>query len=405
MIHLVHVLAVFLDGFRYDYLNAKNAPFLYSTKKESTCLPLKTLLGFSSSIKATLWTSTYPHTHGLWTYWGHISHIKNSPPPLYKIFEPIPCIDLRAFARHVMRYALERMGSPAIEWFMASVPDDIMPFFSRLSPEISSNENINGIRTLFGILGERGIEYEYFNTRDYDIPNLKFDSQSESFNVIFIPNFDGIGHRYGPFSNEIESEVRKLDIFMHKIMERYKNAKDFQMLMFSDHGMARLKEKVNIKKVVDHLSLRQPEDYLAFYDSTLARFWFFSEKAEKMIVSKLQSLDNGKILDEVDKKRFGIDFGHNWYGDTLFLVKAQFEIFPNYFVSFIPKFLELKLTRRGMHGYDPGHPSQYGIFFHHGHTLDSLSGLKSFEIIDVAPFILKLFGIKKLPHFESNLKF
>lgn len=397
---MVHVLAVFLDGFRYDYLNAKNAPFLYSIKRESACLPLKTLLGFSSSIKATLWTSTYPRTHGLWTYWGHIPRTRKSPPPLYKIFEPIPCIDLRAFARHVMRYALERMRSPAIEWFMASVPDEIMPFFSKLSPDISSNDAINGIKTLFGILRERGIKYRYFNTRDYNIPNLEFDSQSESFNVIFIPNFDGLGHRYGPFSNEIKSEVRKLDVFMEKIMERYKNVKDFHMLMFSDHGMARVKGKVNIKKVVDQLSLRQPEDYLAFYDSTLARFWFFSEKAQKMIVSKLQSLDNGKILNEADKKRFGIDFRHNWYGDTFFLVKTGFEIFPNYFVSFSPKFLEPRLARLGMHGYDPGHPSQNGILFYHGLRISSCSRLNSFEVTDIAALILKLFGLEKPPYFE-----
>lgn len=404
MIRLVHVLAIFLDGFRYDYLNADNAPFLHDNTKRGTCLPLQSLLGFSSSIKAALWTFTYPRTHGYWTYWGHVPHVRKEPPQLYKIFEPIPSTDLRTFSRQVMRYVLQRMGSSAIEWFMASVPDDIMPFFSRLSPEISSNDEINGITTLFGILRERGIKCRYLTDKDYSMPHFEFDSQSDSFNIIFVPNFDWIGHRFGPFSNEIKSEVRKLDTLMEKIMGRYSDAKDFHVLMFSDHGMARVRGKVNVKKVIDHLPLRQPKDYLVFYDSTLTRFWFFSEKAEKMIVNSLQSIDNGIILTELDKKRFGIDFEHNWYGDTFFLMKVGFEIFPNYFVSFVPKFLEHVLTRKGMHGYDPSEPSQYGIFLHQGNMIGNLSGLESFKLVDIAPFVLTLFGIKKPSYFESDLK-
>jgi predicted AlkP superfamily pyrophosphatase or phosphodiesterase len=396
---------MFLDGFRYDYLDAENAPFLYDKKRECTCLPLQTLLGFSSSIKAALWTSTYPRTHGYWTYWGHVPHIRKDPPQLYKIFEPIPSTNLRTFSRQVMRYVLNRMGSSATEWFMASVPDDIMPLFSRLSPEISSDDEINGIGTLFGILREKGIECRYITARDYSVPRLEFDSQSNSFNVMFIPNFDWIGHRYGPFSDEIKFEVRKLDTLMEKTVERYSNVKDFHILMFSDHGMAKVEGKVNVKEVIDRLPLRQPMDYLVFYDSTLARFWFFSKKAEKMIVNELESIDNGMVLTEMDKKRFGIDFEHNWYGDAYFLVKAGFEIFPNYFVSYVPRFLEHVLTRKGMHGYDPSEPSQYGIFFHLGNVIDGLSGFESFKLVDIAPFVLKLFGIKRPSYFESDLKF
>ena len=39
---------------------------------------------------------------------------------------------------------------------------------------------------------------------------------------------------------------------------------------------------------VESTGLGTPEDYLAVYDSTMARFWFFSDDARKKITERLR---------------------------------------------------------------------------------------------------------------------
>ena len=51
---------------------------------------------------------------------------------------------------------------------------------------------------------------------------------------------------------------------------------------------------------VAKLGLRMPQDYLAVYDSTMARFWFFDETARQRVTDLMNSLDSGQVLTKED---------------------------------------------------------------------------------------------------------
>jgi predicted AlkP superfamily pyrophosphatase or phosphodiesterase len=302
-----------------------------------------------------------------------------------------------------MRYLLAKMRSPSIDWFMASIPDDLMPYFTRITPEVTCDEEINGVATLFHILKQNDVESRYHEIRDYQIPDIEFAGR-DSFTVFFIPQFDAIGHRHGPASTEISREVTELDRFIQSVMATFDGVEQLHLLVFSDHGMAEIKGKVDVKRAIDQLPLTQPDDYLAFYDSTLARFWFFTDEAQRLINETLRSLEQGQVLSRTEQVELGIDFQHNRYGDTHFVIDPGYEIFPNYFVGYLPKLFEQKIRpRKGMHGYNPQHPSQHGVFLYHGAGAPTLSRHTKVAIVDITPFILGLFGLEKPAYSHSSL--
>ena len=50
------------------------------------------------------------------------------------------------------------------------------------------------------------------------------------------------------------------------------------------------------------------KDYVAVYDSTMARFWYFNDFAREKITGKLQNHEKGRILSDEELKSEGVFF-------------------------------------------------------------------------------------------------
>ena len=59
---------------------------------------------------------------------------------------------------------------------------------------------------------------------------------------------------------------------------------------------------------VEAMHLSMPDDYLAVYDSTMGRFWFFNERARERITALLNSLPCGRILRDEELDRLASSF-------------------------------------------------------------------------------------------------
>jgi len=99
------------------------------------------------------------------------------------------------------------------------------------------------------------------------------------------------------------------------------------------------------------LGYRVPADYLPFYDSTMARFWFWNDRAKTALTSHLQSLTCGHILTDYERREFGVDFPDMRHGEIIFLMNPGCLIVPSYLG---------KGTLAGMHGFDPEAPYSSG---------------------------------------------
>jgi predicted AlkP superfamily pyrophosphatase or phosphodiesterase len=60
---LARVLAILVDALRYDYVTPQDTPFMYELGLQGVSLPLRPILGYSDSIRATIFTGTYPDKH------------------------------------------------------------------------------------------------------------------------------------------------------------------------------------------------------------------------------------------------------------------------------------------------------------------------------------------------------
>src|SRR5947209_5093053 len=82
------------------------------------------------------------------------------------------------------------------------------------------------------------------------------------------------------------------DLF--RLAERVDPAVSFTIL--SDHGMTPVEHHYDLVRDLESLGFRMPTDYLAVYDSTMARFWIFDEGIRWENTERLNALPCGRIL-------------------------------------------------------------------------------------------------------------
>jgi len=80
------------------------------------------------------------------------------------------------------------------------------------------------------------------------------------------------------------------------------------------------------------------------YDSTMARFWFFNDKARREITICLRQVKQGRILEDAELEKMGALFSDRYFGELIFLVKESVLIVPSHMGE---------RPIRGMHGYHP----------------------------------------------------
>jgi len=127
---------------------------------------------------------------------------------------------------------------------------------------------------------------------------------------------------------------------------------EVDVVLFSDHGMAETAGSHDVMATVAKLGLAEGRDYLVFYDSTMARFWFENPRAEQAVRAALGELDCGVFLSDDDLKREGVYFDDHRFGELVFLMNPRELIVPSYMGGRAP---------RGMHGFSPDHEDSYAV--------------------------------------------
>ena len=164
---------------------------------------------------------------------------------------------------------------------------------------------------------------------------------------------DALLHQVGKASDQVDT---KLAWYEEQLTELFAHANslygDVDIFICSDHGMATVSESVDLMREVEQLPFVFGEDYLAAYDSTMARFWFKNPKAEVAISKQLSKNAHGRILSEHELAELGCQFEGGQYGDMVFLLEAGKIICPSHMGT-------KPIT--GMHGYHPDHPDSDAV--------------------------------------------
>src|SRR5262249_24810742 len=97
---------------------------------------------------------------------------------------------------------------------------------------------------------------------------------------------------------------------------------------------------------------RRGRDYLAFFDSTMARFWWREPRARDAVLAALAAEPRGRWLAPADLAREGAAFADARYGGDVFLLAPR--------VLMVPSFMGGSPVA-AMHGYDPAHADMAGL--------------------------------------------
>ncbi len=390
-------LAIFLiDAFRYDFITKEGTPFLFNLSQKGCYSKLKTILGYSVGIDPIFFSGTYPEQNNIWTYFTFNPKTKSLIAQLLWPLDQIPKSRISRYFHALVYRLFQSLKIIKFKEFPYNLPFKKLNYFEYVQKKhITKPKSLQNIPTLIDLFEKYHIKYKIFDW--YASDKKKFadfiEQKNEKIDVLifYLSDLDGILHKYGIKSTRTQQKLREIDLNISKVhIILSKLWPDFSFVIFSDHGITEVKKTIDLPSELNlNINFKEYKDYLAFYDATMARFWFFNEKSQKIIKKILKSKTYGKILTKSQYKEFHINFSHNKYGDLLFLMNPGNIIYPNYYSVFKPP--------QTMHSYDPNYQEMNGIFIFY--PLEISTEIKDSEnVINIFPTILKIFDIQVPNH-------
>ena len=390
----MHALTILLqiDACRANYINKKSTPFMSYMRQRGISGTLIPTFGFEPD--AAYIAGLYPDkANGGAQFW-----LDPEKTPFYfirafpKWLNEMPTLSETIVRKTIKLLARRYCHAPTLS--TAKVPLNLLKYFGFPMKYTAEQPGFVRGRTVFDLLRNERRAWLF-----HCYPNNKVDIKSAlqrvdevlfppcSFAFVHIGNLDLIGHRYGPESKDIKKTLLTIDKGIKCIYNIAKERfKEVHLVIMGDHGMMQVNQHLNICSELKKLSIKLEKDYLVFLDSTMVRFWFFSEIAEKLIVDLLNKVEGGHILRQDEKDKYHLNYHHNKFGDIIFLVDPGVLIYPNFYQN--------KKPVKGMHGYAPETPDQQSAILIHSPNI--MIPKKFEEPIDmrrVFPTLLDLMGM------------
>jgi predicted AlkP superfamily pyrophosphatase or phosphodiesterase len=324
-------------------------------------MPVQTVLGFSSGAIPTILTGVPPQVTGHWNLFYYDP--KGSPFRWLKAaqFLPDAIIDNRVSRKIMKELGRRVLGMGPL--FECSVSPRFLPRFNYVEKKnIYDHHGISGAASIFDQLSEQAIAhkiYSYHELNDAQIIEQAIEdihSKSATFYFLYLSEMDMFLHMHCQEPNEIANRLKWYDQQLRRVFDAAREIDpEATMTVISDHGMTPVEHHYDVVGKIESLGLKMPNDYLAVYDSTMARFWFFNDGARKSVRDCLTTLACGRILQDEDLQKLGVFFPDQRFGELIFLLD------PGWLVS-KGDFNGKGWMPLGMHGYDPLDPWSDAVF-------------------------------------------
>lgn len=348
---------VLIDALGWEYI--KGGKFLSDWLPVRQ--PLRTVLGFSSGAIPTILTGELPAVTGHWNLFYYDP--KGSPFRWLRFFRFLPdwMLDHR-----VARKAMKEMGrhllgmGPAFE---CHISPRLLPWFNYVEKRsIYGRGGIGGAQSILDQLAERNIPHHVYSYRDASDTEILERAERDilegdaSFFFLYLSEMDAFLHKHCDYPERVEERLEWYDQGLRKVFNAARRVDpNTTFTVISDHGMTPVREHYDLLQDIEALQLKTPQDYLAVYDSTMARFWFFNDRARNAVHEVLARVRCGRILSEGELRQLGVFFTDQRYGETIFLLN------PGWMIS-RSDFNGPGWAPSGMHGYHPDDPHSDAVF-------------------------------------------
>ena len=323
--------------------------------------PLKTVLGFSSAAIPSLLTGRSPSEHGHWNLFYYDP--EHSPFSRLRWLHYLPdTLVNHRISEKLIKEAGRRLFHMGPQ-FECYVKPTLMPWFNWIERQcIYEPGGISGAPSIFDKLEEAGIRYRaysYHHWVDKEIlqrADAELEHSDADFFFVYLCELDAELHAFWTQPDRLRSRLNEYETKLRRLCEIALSIdSEASIAVFSDHGMAPVTNRYDLVKDIHALGWKMPDDYLAVYDSTMARYWFFREDARLSVNSCLAEERCGRILSDAELQQLGVFFADRRYGETIFLLDSGHMFYRSDFHSgnWLPA---------GMHGYHPSDPYSDAVF-------------------------------------------
>jgi hypothetical protein len=332
--------------------------------------PLGTVLGYSSAAIPSLLSGARPVEHGSWSMFrragrdGSFSFLRGLP--------RLPnALEWRA--RRYVRRLIDRRGSVHAYYDLYEIPLHLLHAFDVGQKGNPFDPGGLAAETVFDWMRTAGVRYRLWDYRSDERGNFAaaVDAVADGPDVLFVytADLDALMHRVGIFHDSVEARLRTYTSFMTDMREAATRAgRPLSTVVLSDHGMTDVNTTVDVWGALEAAGLRGGRDYLAFFDSTMARFWGDGGALE---VATRAMQGRGRRLEDAELDALGCLFPGREYGESVFLADPG--------VLIVPSFMGSRAIA-AMHGYHPEDAFSRGCFLTdaRGTAPESILGFKSF---------------------------
>ncbi len=335
--------------------------------------PMETVLGYSSAAIPSLLTGELPNRHGAWAMYKLASH--DSP---FKYLRYLPALPypIERRLRPYLKRRIDRSGLIKNYYNLYEIPLNILGHFDiALKPDPYRPGSLP-VSSIFDVFVSRSIPYRAWTYQTPESENMRdlLSAVGGDDHLLFFytAELDALLHRKGNFHTEVEQKLAQYERFVEHIFEAAGEAgKEVLVYVFSDHGMTDVTGSVDAWGTISREGYRLGKDYMAFYDSTMARFWCEGAVASG-ITDLLENSGWGRIVSDEELREYGCFFEDRSYGGILFLLSPGLMIVPSFMG---------KNQIAAMHGYDPADRFSKGCILTNdpdGELPDSILGIKAY---------------------------
>lgn len=309
---------------------------------------LRTVLGYSCACQPTILTGRLPHDHGH----GAMFQRANGSTPLAaaKRFSWLP--DVVADNYRIRNRIYGKVSTKVDGYFsLYECPTKLLPEFDLVEHAcIYQPRSMRRGGNIFDRFEELGLRYRHYYWKTPEEQNLlaaEEDLRSGRVEMLFLylPAFDGLLHEHGSQGDPVHAHLRWYEERLRRLRSLAEEvAEEVEFFVFSDHGMSDVHGAVDIITDIERDFGPNGKRYLAFYDSTMARFWSDEPGLIDELNDALGQRPEGRVIHPDEKADLGIDFKDRTQGDLHFVINEGLLIVPSYMG---------RSMLAGMHGYHP----------------------------------------------------
>lgn len=313
---------------------------------------IATVLGFSSGALPTLFSGRAPSEHGRWVMYRRATG-GDTPFRGFGALGLLPGRVQRSwkFGRLLHR-VVERRGVRGY-FQLYDVPRPLLAAFDLAERADLFAPGALGVDTLWDSLARRGLPWRVWSWRTPEARafaelEARLAGGDERVLVAYTADLDAALHREGSGGATVRARLAAYHAWLGRLAAIAAARGDrLWLYLASDHGMVDVTRTVDVMARVRAAGVSWPADALAFFDSTMARFWWRKPGARETLRAALGPALGGHWMTDDELAREGCRFADRAFGDDVFLLDPG--------VLMVPSFMGAAPVA-AMHGYAPSHP-------------------------------------------------